>query len=63
MRSASGVQSDSFEVETRLAVGVVAVTPLREMKFNEALEMVDRGEITDAMSIIAIHRLARISGL
>jgi 8-oxo-dGTP pyrophosphatase MutT (NUDIX family) len=39
------------------------VLELRKVKFEEALEMVDRGEITDAMSIIAIHRFARISGL
>jgi ADP-ribose pyrophosphatase len=38
------------------------VLELRRVKFEEAFEMVDRGEITDAMSIIAIHRLSRIYG-
>lgn len=35
------------------------VLELRKMKFEEALAMVDSGEITDAMSIIALHRLDR----
>ncbi len=35
------------------------VLELRKMKFAEALNMVDRGEITDAMSIIALQRLDR----
>ncbi len=46
------IQKESSPDETE-------VLQVRKIKFEEALSMVDRGEITDAMSVVAIMRLAR----
>lgn len=36
---------------------------IRKLPFKETLEMVEKGEITDSLSVVAIYRLARILGL
>lgn len=36
---------------------------VKKVLFREAVEMCDRGEITDSLSIAAIYRLARILGI
>jgi hypothetical protein len=36
---------------------------VKKVSFREALAMVQNGEITDGLSIVAIHTIARLKGI